>query len=198
MITDINQLDPDKRYTYADYLTWRMEEMVELIRGRLFRVYPAPNIEHQRVSRRVSRLIDEYLDGKQCELFVAPFDVRLPLPHKFIRDNMVDTVVQPDICIVCDETKLDNRGCIGAPDWIIEILSPATAQKDFRENYDVYEHAGVREYWLIHPHEQTIIAYQLNDQGKFEAIARPYVATDIVASAIFPDCKIDLSRVFLP
>ena len=123
MVTDINDLDLTKRYTYNDYLTWQFDEMVELIRGRVFRMSPAPLSAHQLISMEISGQIYDYLKGKKCKVVTAPFDVRLPLPPDRQTDAKIDTVVQPDICVICDLSKIDRRGCLGAPDWVIEILS---------------------------------------------------------------------------
>lgn len=197
MITQLDQLDLDARYTYADYLSWRFSDMVELIRGHIHRMSPAPNLEHQRVARRLLKQIDQFLEGKSCEAFFAPFDVRLPLPPDRVRDEQIDTVVQPDLCVVCDPSKLDPRGCLGAPDWVIEILSPATSRTDLTDKFDLYQHAGVREYWIIHPHEQTLLPYVRNAEGRFEGRSRPYLRGDRVPSAVFPGWEVDLDRVFV-
>ena len=196
MISDLNQLDLESRYTYADYLTWRFEERVELIGGRIHHMSPAPNLEHQRVAARLQGIIFQLLESQPCEVFHAPFDVRLPLPPTRLRDDKIDTVVQPDICVVCDPAKLDSKGCIGAPDWVIEILSPGTSRKDFTEKFEVYQHAGVREYWLIHPHEQTLLVYRLDESGVFVGRQLPYLRGDRVPSGVFPGWEVDLDRVF--
>ena len=196
MISDINQLDLSQSYTYADYLTWQFDEAVEVIRGKIFRMPPAPNLNHQRMASRLHGKIFNYLEGKVCEVFHAPFDVRLPLPPHHIKDDKVDTVVQPDICVICDPTKLDSRGCIGAPDWIIEILSPGTASMDLKEKFEVYEHAGVQEYWLVHPHEQTLLIYRRNKAGKYIGEPRPFVKGDVVTVSIWDDFRMDLGKIF--
>ena len=197
MITHPDQLDLEGSYTYADYLTWQFTDMVELIRGKVHRMAPAPNLEHQRVSRRLMTMIDIYLKEKSCEVFSAPFDVRLPLPPNRLKNNKIDTVVQPDLCVVCDPAKLDQQGCLGAPDWVIEILSPATSRKDLTEKFDVYQFAGVREYWIIHPFEQTLLVYLLNEKGEFEGRQRPYLRGDMVPSSVFPGWEVDLGKIFL-
>jgi Uma2 family endonuclease len=196
MIHDIRQLDLGACYTYADYASWRFREAVELIRGRIHLMAPAPNLEHQRVSRRLTVLIDEFLRGKPCEVFHAPFDVRLPLPPERQSSPRIDTVVQPDLCVVCDPAKLDAQGCLGAPDWIIEILSPASSRKDLSDKFEVYQHAGVGEYWVIHPHEQTLLVYVLGSDGLFAGRQRPYLRGDRVPSATFPGWEVDLGLVF--
>lgn len=197
MLTDIKQLDLNKRYTYADYLTWQFDEMVELIRGRVFKMSPAPSRAHQKVLGELFLQIGNYLKGKSCQIYVAPFDVRLPLPEHKQTPHKIGTVVQPDLCIICDPTKLDEQGCNGAPDWIIEILSPATSQKDFTEKYDIYQFAGVSEYWVVHPHEATVLIYTLDEQGEYQLRRKtPYLRHEIVAPGVFPELAVDLGLVF--
>ena len=193
MITDINQLDLEKRYTYSDYLTWKFDDMVELIRGKIFKMSPAPNLYHQTVSGNLYIIIGSYLKGKKCQAFHAPFDVRLPVPPP---PENITTVVQPDICVVCDDSKLDIQGCKGAPDWIIEILSPATSKKDLNEKFDIYENAGVPEYWVVHPTDGTVIPFCLKE-GKYETVrTKPFTVGDKVPVSIFHDLKVDLDEVF--
>ena len=196
MITDINQLDLNKRYTYADYLNWKFDEMVELIRGRVYRMSPAPNLNHQRVSSRLLRNIFKFLNQRQCEVFHAPFDVRLPLPSHMVSDDKIDTVVQPDICVICDPDKLEPAGCVGAPDWIIEILSPGTSSKDLNEKFDVYEHAGVTEYWVVHPFEHTLLIYRLDESGRYVGMPKPFTKGEIVSTSVFPEFQLALIDVF--
>lgn len=197
MITDIGQLDLNKRYTYADYLAWQFGEAVELIRGKVVQMSPAPGTAHQRISGNLHRIISTYLLGKKCEVFTAPFDVRLPLPPDKQPDDRIDTVVQPGLSIICDPAKIDERGCKGAPDWIIEILSQSTSQVDLTEKYDIYQHAGVREYWIVHPHEGTVLAYRLNEQGRYKLLRiTPFVRGEELPAGIFSGFSIALSEVF--
>ncbi|MCB0632836.1 MAG: Uma2 family endonuclease [Saprospiraceae bacterium] len=197
MITNINQLDLNKRYTYEDYLSWRLEEAVELIRGKIFRMSPAPNMSHQWISSELRNKIYNYLKGKPYRSFAAPFDVRLPLPPHKQQDEVIDTVVQPDISVICDLSKLDRRGCLGAPDWIIEILSNSTSKKDLTDKFDIYQHAGVKEYWVVYPHEGTVIAYRLDDKNTYQIVRpQPFVKDESVPVGIFPDFSIDLEGVF--
>jgi Uma2 family endonuclease len=197
MITDINQLDLSRSYTYADYLTWQFDERVELIRGKVVRMSPAPNTSHQSCSGNLYGIIWNYLQHKDCKVFNAPFDVRLPLPPEQQSNKNIDTIVQPDISIICDLSKLDIQGCQGAPDWIIEILSPSTAQKDLTDKFDLYQHAGVQEYWVVHPSEATVIPYRLNTEGLYETLRpNPFVKGECVPSGLFPDFAVDLGEVF--
>ena len=197
MITDINQLDLSKRYTYSDYLTWQFSEMVELIRGKVFKRSPAPSRLHQEISSRLLKFIFPLLGENKCRIFHAPFDVRLPLPPTKQNQHQIDTVVQPDICVICDDSKLDDQGCNGAPDWIIEILSPATSKKDLTEKYTLYENAGVQEYWVAHPNEGTLLIYRLNEAGRYQLLRQtPFVKGEKAPSKVFPELEIDLDEVF--
>jgi len=137
-----------------------------------------------------------FLSKSKCQLFSAPFDVRLLSSKKSKSDKSITTVVQPDLCVICDPSKIDERGCLGAPDWIIEILSPRNSSKDLREKFDVYEKSGVKEYWVVYPNDQTVMVYMLNEKRKYEGILRPYVRADKISPATLPELKIDLTKVF--
>lgn len=180
------------KYSYADYLTWQFEEMVELIRGKVFRKAAAPRRIHQKISGRVFNKIFNHLEGHLCEVYEAPFDVRLPLKSK--KNEYIDTVVQPDICVICDPSKLDELGCVGAPDLIIEILSPGNNKKDLIHKYDVYQEAGVKEYWIIHPSEQTLLAYTLIE-GKYSP-SRLLTSSHFIESQSLPGFILDLEYIF--
>ena len=122
-ITDISQLDPQATYSYADYLTWKFAETVELLRGKLVRM-AAPKTQHQEIVLTFGTLFRTYLRGKPCKVYVAPFDVKLYDRKKsLVADRDIFTVVQPDICIICNIAQIDNRGCNGAPDLIVEVVS---------------------------------------------------------------------------
>lgn len=197
MISDINQLDLSKKYTYSDYLTWKFDEMVELIRGKVYRMSPAPNKSHQDVSSELHYQIKHFLRKKRCRVYHAPFDVRLPLPPNYQHNHKIDTVVQPDLSVICDLSKLDEQGCNGVPDWIIEILSRSTAQKDLTEKFELYQFAGVKEYWIVHPSEGTVIPYFLNKVGKYELIRQtPFVSGEFISVNILEGLSIDLGEVF--
>ena len=197
MITNINQLDLSKRYTYADYLTWQLDEMVELIKGKVYRMSPAPGRYHQQVSANIQGPIWQYLKANPCQVFSAPFDVRLPLPQEKQTNDKIYTVVQPDICVICDASKLDYQGCNGAPDWTIEILSKSTSSKDLNEKFELYQSAGVREYWIVHPHEATILVFKLNSSGKYEALQqKPFTTGDQIPVGIFEGFHLDADEIF--
>lgn len=157
-------LRKEKHYTYADYLTWPEDARYELIDGEAFLMAPAPLVEHQEVAGEVFRQLANQLDGKPCRPYIAPVDVRLPRTDE--ADAAIDTVVQPDVLVVCDPGKVDRRGVRGAPDWLLEVLSPSTAAHDQIAKRRTYERAGVREYWLVHPGDRTLTVYVL-DNGQY-------------------------------
>ena len=154
-------LRKEKHYTYADYLTWPDDARYELIDGEAFLMAPAPLIEHQEVAGDVYHQLRNQLDGKPCRPYIAPVDVRLPRADE--ADAAIDTVVQPDVLVVCDPAKIDRRGVRGAPDWLLEVLSPSTAAHDQIAKRRTYERAGVREYWLVHPSDRTLTVYVLEN-----------------------------------
>lgn len=187
MITSLDQLDLNKRYTVADYMSWRFKERVELIRGMIFKMSPAPSRRHQAISRELLIEIGLHLRGSNCQVFDAPFDVQLSR-------NDETTIVQPDISVICDEAKLTDQGCTGAPDWIIEILSPGNATKEKKEKFELYEENGVREYWLVDPIINTVFQYQLTDEGRYIG-SKPFVAGEKVTSVVIPDLVIDVEHI---
>ncbi len=191
----VPQSKQNEKFTYADYLTWPDDERWEIIDGVAYSMSPAPGTNHQRISRSLSLQIGNFLHGKRCELFVAPFDVRLS-ERVGLTDEKLETVVQPDLLVVCDPDKLDEKGCKGAPDLIIEILSPSTGGKDLTIKYDLYERHGVKEYWVVHPAEHTLLVYKLGEEGKFGRPDR-YAADAKVAVPLLVDLVVDLSGVFI-
>ncbi|WP_392447926.1 Uma2 family endonuclease [Capnocytophaga canis] len=191
-VLNINQLDVENGvYTYADYLLWKFEERVELLKGKIFKMSPAPSLKHQKISMNLSGLLWQFLRGKKCQLFSAPFDVRLPKKEE--KGDNIHTVVQPDLCIICDESKLDERGCIGAPDLIIEILSPGNSKKEMKNKFELYQESGVEEYWIVNPTDENILVNVLED-GKYR-ILKP-VVDEYITSVKFPELKIHTSDIF--
>lgn len=150
-----------QHHTYGEYLAWDDDQRWELIDGIAYAMSPAPSRIHQRLVLELARQIANALEGTTCEVNIAPFDVRLPKSDE--ADEKVDTVVQPDLAVVCDPAKLDDRGCRGAPDWIVEVLSPATAAHDHILKRKIYERAGVGEYWLVHPADRIVTVYRIVD-----------------------------------
>ncbi|SDX75247.1 Uma2 family endonuclease [Hymenobacter psychrophilus] len=193
VITDISQLDLTKTYTYADYLTWRLDEFVELVKGKVRLMSPAPRRIHQQLARNVFRHIDQHVLNGPCEAYFAPFDVRL-LTDGPDGNSPITTVVQPDLCVICDPNKLDEKGCLGSPDWVIEILSPKTAAYDTREKFSLYEEAGVAEYWIVFPGEQTVATYVL-EAGRYE-LRGTYYEPGLIPCATLLGFAVEWAEVF--
>ncbi|MDA3940128.1 MAG: Uma2 family endonuclease [Spirochaetia bacterium] len=184
----------NRKFTYKDYLSWTNEnERWELIDGIAYDMSPAPTKVHQYLSSFFTSTFFEFLKDKDCDVYAAPFDIRLP--GGFKTDNDVDTVVQPDISVFCDKTKLDDRGGNGAPDLIIEILSPSTASKDLKEKFFLYERVGVKEYWVVDPANRTLTVYILDESGKY-ARGVVYAGEDILKTALFDGLEISLEEVY--
>lgn len=177
--------EPEKGYTYADYLSWDDGKRYEVIDGVAYDMPPAPSPEHQRMVRRIGRRMDEYLDGGPCEVFLAPFDVRL------IADERDDSVVQPDLTVVCDASKIDAQGCKGVPDMVVEVLSASTMRYDQTRKRALYQRAGVREYWIVNPQTRTVEALLLQD-GAYAST----VYEDTVPSTVLDGFVLQLSQVF--
>lgn len=184
----------DRIYTYADYLSWPEDERVEIIGGTPF-LQAASSRIHQKVLSELHRQVANFLLGKKCEVYPAPFHVVLDLESEY--EKVVDRkhVLEPDIAIICDKEKLDDRGCKGSPDMIVEIVSPSTARKDKIEKFNIYEQAGVKEYWIVEPDEKILSIFTLQDNKRF---GRPdlFSEDDQVKVSIFDDLMIDLKMVF--
>ena len=147
---ELASLDRDRTYTTSDYLSWDFPERVELINGKVYEMMAAPSPYHQKISSRIFVSFDHFLQDKPCDVYYAPIDVYLP------GNSKNDTVLQPDICVICDTTKIQTRGCIGAPDIVVEVLSPGNTTKEMKLKYQVYEAAGVLEYWVVSPLYQLL------------------------------------------
>ena len=190
MITDIGQLDLSKQYTYADYLTWSLKDRIELIMGTIFRMSPAPSSEHQLIVSALHGNIYPHLKHSGCRVFPAPFDVVLPSPS-----GKLDTVVQPDITVTCDLSKITNKGCMGAPDLVIEVVSKGSIKKDLHEKFALYERSGVREYWLVLPAERSLIIFTLDAKGAYQP-AKPLTRGDKVVSQVLAGFEIQVDDIF--
>jgi len=194
MITDINQLDFDKTYSYADYLTWEFEERTELYKGKIFEMGPSPSTLHQKTALNLALAFGNYFKNHPCNLFIAPFDVRLLDKKSSSENKSVCTVVQPDLCVICDEEKIDEKGAFGAPDLVIEILSPDNSKKEMKYKFDLYEEAGVLEYWIVNPDDKTILIYILKD-NQFIGV-HPLIEEDQIKSPLFPQLDFILEEIF--
>jgi Uma2 family endonuclease len=186
-ITDFSQLDLSKQYTFKDYLSWRFQERVELFKGFVAKMSPAPNRLHQDYSGNLNYAFKGFLKGKKCKVYAAPFDVYLPTKDK-------KTVVQPDIVIICDTNKLQLKGCVGAPDIVIEILSPGNTKKEMKDKYALYEEAGVKEYWVVFPAEQVVQIYELRD-GIFQS-RKPLANGDSITTPILEGFEMEVDEIF--
>jgi Uma2 family endonuclease len=190
-ITSLSQLDLTKSYTYADYFSWKIQERIELFKGKIFAMSPAPSRHHQEISQFINTELSIFLKNHSCKVYFAPFDVRL---QRTVDDKKVNTVVQPDICVVCDLTKLDDRGCSGAPELVVEILSPGNTKKEMKYKFELYEEAGVEEYWIVDPAEKMVLQYCL-ENGQFTN-HRPLIEEDSLHSRVLTGFSIELEKVF--
>ncbi|HAA13873.1 MAG TPA: Uma2 family endonuclease [Cytophagales bacterium] len=181
-------------YTYADYASWPEEERWELIHGVAYNMTPAPNTRHQRISGNLYLAIASFLKGNSCDVFSAPFDVRLPQKGQTAEET--DTVVQPDISVFCDPSKLDGKGGIGAPDWVIEILSPSTAKKDLNLKTLLYQAHGVKEYWIVDPELDQLTVLRLEEKIQRYGIPQLYSGEGQVSPNQFPKLTISLAEIF--
>jgi Uma2 family endonuclease len=189
-VTKFSDLDLNKVYTYADYLTWQFDERVELIKGFIRKMSPAPSRKHQVVSSNLHGHFFATFKNHSCNLFHAPFDVRLPVATK--KKN--STVVQPDICIIRDKNKLDDKGCNGSPDLIVEIISVNNSKHDVDTKFRFYEEAGVKEYWIVFPEEKFVNLYYL-ENNKFIGM-KPFTEGETLQSKAFENLKINVVDVF--
>ena len=182
----------DKPYTYSDYLTWDEREKWELLNGVAY-MQAAPSWQHQNISAELLTQLRNYFRDKQCSAFSAPFDVRLPENKK--SDEESTTVLQPDIVVICDKSKLKDTGYFGVPVLIIEIVSPASSKMDKLYKFNKYEQAGVKEYWIVEPDYKVISVFKLKSNKKY---GRPdnYSEDDTITVKSFTDLVIDLKDVF--
>ena len=196
-ITQLSQLDLNAHYTYADYLTWQLDKTVELIKGKVMMMSPAPNVKHQSISWQLSGALFQYFKNKDCRAYAAPFDVRLYDHQKSAKaDQQIHTVIQPDLCVICDLDKLTEQGCLGAPDLIIEILSKGNSKKEIQTKFTLYQESGVTEYWVVYPYEQVVQQFVLDKTSNSYQLTSMLSEEDIATSHIFPDLEIDLKDVF--
>jgi Uma2 family endonuclease len=185
-------IDLSLTYSYAHYLNWLFDDRVELIKGKIFKMSGPARI-HQQVSIHISSFLFNYLLGKPCKVYAAPFDVRFY--DGSAADKDIYTVLQPDICVICDVKKLDDKGCLGAPDIVIEILSPGNNKVELLHKYGIYEEFGVKEYWLVSPGDKTLLKYTLDVQGKYQP-SKLFTLSEKVYSDILPGFELDLDGVF--
>ena len=179
-----------QKYTYSDYCQWDDGARWELIEGIPYAMSPAPTRRHQKIASNLHGQVFNFLRGKTCEVYHAPFDVRLNA------DGDDDTVVQPDISVICDRFKLDDQGCIGAPDLIIEILSPSTANKDRIKKFLLYQKAGVKEYWIVDPETESVQVHLLNEKGQYVTFVYENENETTIPVNVLAGLEINLKEVF--
>ena len=184
----MDALRKEKHYTYADYAGWDTEERYELIDGVPY-LMASPSWQHQTISGEIFLQLANFLKDKPCKVFTAPLDVLLNGTG-----NSDDTVVQPDIVVICDRKKLgDGRYVNGAPDFVVEILSPSSSLRDMGVKFNKYQQSGVREYWVVNPEQKTLIVYTLED-GRY--VAATYAAADTAPVRVLEGCTVSLADVF--
>lgn len=181
-----------KTCTFADYMAWGEDERMELLEGEAV-LLAAPSRLHQRISVELSRQLANFLEGKKCQLYTAPFAVRLFEKEGDLPED-VETVVEPDLTVVCDPKKLDRYGCKGAPELVLEILSPSSARRDRLVKFGLYQRAGVGELWLVSPEERTVQVFLL--EGGILTLREVYGAGDIAKVNTLEGCFIQLDKVF--
>jgi Uma2 family endonuclease len=189
-IGSYGMLDESREYTYSEYLTWKFKERVELIRGRIRKMSPAPSWKHQDISSNSYKAIDKHFASNPCKVFYAPLDVCLAVPSK--KKNT--TVIQPDVCVLCDLTKLDDHGIVGTPDLIVEILSPGNIKHDIDTKFELYQEASLPEYWIVNPMERNIIVYTLRD-GAFSG-SKIFTEGENAVSKHFKGLEVSVEKVF--
>lgn len=181
-----------KAYTYSDYLTWLDNERYELIDGVPYAMSPAPSRIHQEVIGELHLQIGNYLRGKDCRVYVAPFDVVLIDENNDTESS--NNVVQPDITIICDKEKLNDKGCTGSPDMVVEVVSPSTASQDYVKKLNLYEKYLVKEYWIINTQNRNVFIYKLDGNKQYSEV-KAYSFKDKIPVGIFKDLIIDLNSI---
>ena len=194
IITNIKQLDLNGSYSYADYLLWQFTERVELIKGKIFKMSPAPSSSHQDILMNLTLMFSKVFIKTSCKLYFAPFDVRLINFKDSTSDNQIESVVQPDLCVICDRSKIDQKGCLGAPDLVVEILSIGNSKKEMDTKFDLYQENKISEYWIVDPFQKTVLIYVL-ENDRYIGL-KPYLIDSKITSTTFPDLKISVKKIF--
>ncbi len=195
-ITQLSQLDVNQTYSYADYVTWRLDEAIELIKGKISLMSPTPNVQHQAISGNLHGICYPFFREKKCRIFAAPFDVRwYDRKKSLLASQDIHTEVQPDLCVICNPEILDEQGLSGAPDWILEILSKGNSKQDMQVKQQLYAESEVQEYWIVYPNDQAIHQFILDAAGRYQLTAM-YTDDDVATPLLFPELQIELSEVF--
>ena len=181
----------NKKWTYSDYLKFDFDYMVELIHGHIYKMTPAPNSWHQEILGDLHVEFRKCFSDHPCKVYLSPFDVILPVASE--KRNTSTTVVQPDLCVICDLSKIEKAGCFGPPDLVVEILSPHTSKKDIDKKHEIYEEVGVKEYWIVFPMERLIQVFFLKNNSYKKV--RTYTYEDSISSELFPELEIALEPI---
>jgi Uma2 family endonuclease len=181
MITSIDQLDENKKYSYADYLTWHNEEYWEILRGKVVK-RGQTTTNHQILVGQLGFRLYDICKQKGYDLFFAPIDVCLFDIKSSFSDEFIFTVVQPDVCVICDLSKMEERGCFGAPDFIIEVKTKETSKKDLNDKFLIYQDYGVKEYWIISELDELIFVFDLDNNNKYQ-LRKIYAGDDTVINS---------------
>ncbi len=192
IVHKFSEIDLSGMYSYASYLRWEFEERLEIIKGQIYKM-GVPSTSHQTVAGTIFVHIFLHLKGNSCRVFIAPFDVRLT--HQSKEDKDITTVVQPDLCVICDPGKIDDKGGIGAPDVVVEVLSPGNNRKELQIKYALYEEFGVKEYWIVHLIKKIILKHVLNVEGKYSTEG-PFTVKDQLTSSVLPGFNLDIEALF--
>lgn len=194
IITKFSQLDLKGTYSYADYLLWQFSERVELIKGKIFKMSPATSSSHQDILMNLTRVFDKFFYGSSCKLYFAPLDVRLINFKESTPENKIFSVVQPDLCVICDRSKVDLKGCLGSPDLVVEILSLGNSKKEMDTKFDLYQENKILEYWIVNPFTKTILIYVL--ENEIYIGLKPFLEDSKIISPTFPNLKVSVKKVF--
>lgn len=182
----------NKVYTYGDYLKLEIDEMVEIIRGKIFRMCETPKIKHQIINGNIFYRLRQQLEGKKCKIFNAPVDVVLPIENK--KRSRSTTVVQPDICVICDSKIIEETAVFGVPDFVIEIVAGKDVKRDTQYKYSVYEEAGVGEYWIVFG-EMRFVEVFILENGKYQRL-NAFSEDDIIPVKTLPGLSISIDDIF--
>jgi Uma2 family endonuclease len=193
-ITKFSQLDLKGTYSYADYLLWQFSERVELIKGKIFKMSIAPSSSHQDILLNLTRIFDKVFYATPCKLYFAPLDVRLINFKESKPENQIMSVVQPDLCVICDRSKVDLKGCLGSPDLVVEILSLGNSKKEMDIKFDLYQENKILEYWIVDPFQKTILIYVIENERYIGL--KPFLEDSKIVSPTFPNLKLSVKKVF--
>jgi Uma2 family endonuclease len=191
-LSSVAEPDMSAEYTAGDYMQWTFEGLYELIRGKVFKMSPAPSSKHQYISTVLTGNFYKILKTSPCTLYSAPFDVYLVKENENFKKGK--NILQPDLVVVCDKNKITDFGCVGAPDLVVEIISPHSSTRDLKYKFSLYEEYGVKEYWIVFPAEKVIQIFNLHD-GKY-GVPKMFAASGMVKSTLFPELKVDMEEIF--